>query len=58
MISPMGGAFEFSQVQIPTLTTTLPGRGVVGHNIDRCISMLCIYTHDAEVQRWQVKEYC
>ena len=38
MISPIGGAFEFSKVQIPTLSPTLPGRGVVGHNIDKCIS--------------------
>ena len=38
MICLMGGAFEFSQVQIPTLSPALPGRGVMGNNIDRCIT--------------------
>ena len=35
---PIGGAFELCKIQIPTYSPTLPGWGVVGHNIDRCIS--------------------
>ena len=34
---PIGGAFELCKIQIPTYSPTLPGWGVVGHNIDRCI---------------------
>ena len=34
----MGGAFELCKIQIPTYSPTLPGWGVVGHNIDRCIT--------------------
>ena len=38
---PMGGAFELCKIQIPTYSPTLPGWGVVGHNIDRCIIYAC-----------------
>ena len=43
----MGDAFEFCIIQIPTSSPTLPGRRgiIVGHNIDRCITVLGnIYT--------------
>ena len=36
--SPVGGEFDFSKSQIPTISPTMPGRGEVGDNIDRCIS--------------------
>jgi len=35
---PMGGEFDFLKSQIPTFPPPLPGRGGVGHNIDRCIT--------------------
>jgi len=35
----MGGEFDFSKTQIPTIPTPLPRRGVVGDNIDRCITV-------------------
>ena len=38
--SPVGGEFDFSKSQIPTISPTTPGRGEVGDNIDRCISKL------------------
>jgi len=31
----MGGEFDFSNIKIPTIPPPLPGRGVVGDNIDR-----------------------
>ena len=36
---PICGAFELCKIQIPTYSPTLPGWGVVGHNIDRCINI-------------------
>ena len=32
-----GGAYESRIIQILIFSPTLPGRGVVGHNIDRCM---------------------
>ena len=40
---PIGGAFELCKIQIPTYSPTLPGWGVVGHNIDRCIIATCFF---------------
>ena len=34
MTCPIGDAFEFCIIQIPTSFPALPRRGVVGHNID------------------------
>jgi len=34
----MGEEFDFSKGQIPTNSFSKPGRGVVGFNIDRCIT--------------------
>jgi len=33
----MGGEFDFSKSQISTESPSMPGRGEVGDNIDRCI---------------------
>ena len=36
---PTCEAFEICKFQIPTLVPTLPGRGVVENNFDRCITV-------------------
>ena len=38
----IGGAFELCKIQIPTYSPPLPGWGVVGHNIDRCITRVSV----------------
>ena len=42
--SPVGGEFDFSKSQIPTISPTTPGRGEVGDNIDRCIIVVSVYS--------------
>ena len=47
---PTIGAASFGQS--PYVARLLPVRGVVGHNIDRCITWMCIFT--IAVCRWEI----
>jgi len=38
----MGGGLDFLKGQIPTNFPSKPGRGVLGLNIDRCITTMSI----------------
>ena len=39
-VGPKGWGFELPVCQIPTYSPTNPVLGVVGHNIDRCITQV------------------